>query len=269
MKLEDIDCNNIFGVYIYIDSSVDINNMSTDGAGLIYYCGLSDSNIKSRIDDHRKDKNFQDYIQKSNIFVCPLANKAETYAIEKLYINAFKPILNTSFKYDTMSISANLLPKLDWYPYEEYIKYINNKSGKKKICATDKKYKFSFGGRHHLSKEELLKNNSLKSIINQLWELFWKIMIYDAIIKNDINKIGYLFDSDRFNYILNDISKNGINANINGIEIKLPIPTEFDKDIKYIKNIEDHLLNHELMWLDDDTRNYFKKCLKEKNNMEI
>ena len=130
MKLEDINRKDIHGVYIYIDKTKDIADLKHLNDEFVYYVGLSDSSIINRIHCHSKENHFKDYINKSNVYICPLINSTESASIEKLLINAYKPILNSKDKFDSISITKSMLPELEWYSYDDYDTYMSTYSHK-------------------------------------------------------------------------------------------------------------------------------------------
>ncbi len=60
----------------------------------IIYIGKSNANIRSRIDNHKREPKFQPYLKNAKIYVCDLPNSTETDILEKVLINHYKPILN-------------------------------------------------------------------------------------------------------------------------------------------------------------------------------
>lgn len=71
--------------------------------GDIIYIGKNDTDLVSRILQHRKEQKFKAYLD-SKIYYGILKNSSESDMMERLLINKYKPILNVSCKKDGLSI---------------------------------------------------------------------------------------------------------------------------------------------------------------------
>ena len=85
------------------------------------YVGKADTDVKDRVNAHRKEGKFKPFLKRAKIYYMELENKAQSKFVESYLIDKYKPHINTVDKYEGESnLELNFLPK--WKPYEEYIK---------------------------------------------------------------------------------------------------------------------------------------------------
>ena len=85
------------------------------------YVGKADSDVKDRVNAHRKEKKFKPFLKNAKIYYMELENKAQSKFVESYFIDKYKPHINTVDKYEGESVfELKFLP--EWKPYEEYIK---------------------------------------------------------------------------------------------------------------------------------------------------
>lgn len=81
----------------------------------IIYIGKSDHSFEKRIEAHSKEKSFQPYLSKSDIYYFYCNNPAETTIYETYLINKYKPKLNTAMKYEDTCIFEIKEPEWNWF----------------------------------------------------------------------------------------------------------------------------------------------------------
>lgn len=89
----------------------------------IIYIGKSNSNIKNRINGHKRESKFRPYLDKAEIYVCKLPNSTETDLMEKALINRYKPILNVEFN----RLGFSSLISVQEPKWEKYCDWLNSK----------------------------------------------------------------------------------------------------------------------------------------------
>lgn len=85
--------------------------------GEIVYIGKNDTDLISRINQHKREKKFQPYLS-SEIYYIALENRTENKVMESLLINRYKPLLNVSEKYDGFGLNI-IFDEPKWVRYFE------------------------------------------------------------------------------------------------------------------------------------------------------
>jgi len=169
----------------------------------ILYIGKNDTDLVSRINQHKKERKFLN-INDADIFYVELSNKAETKAVEALLINYYKPPLNIRDKYDSCSLSFDL-NTLNWNKYNENDFIKNDKN--------------------ILEKPKREKNISKRKINNQQ-EMF-KTDRVDVYLWG--SHIGSIFQKDITSFPLFAYTKDFSKSRIQLSPITMPLSTDVYK----------------------------------------
>lgn len=82
----------------------------------IIYIGKNDTDLKTRIDQHKREDKFKPYLDQCDIWYFEVANSVECKCYESLLINKYKPKLNVLEKHEGLSIEFE---EPRWNPYFE------------------------------------------------------------------------------------------------------------------------------------------------------
>lgn len=96
------------GIYKYIDKDTDE----------IVYIGKSNDSITARINAHKAEEKFKEYIDSCDIYYIELPNAVEIDLLERALINKYKPILNDTDNLEGFS-SLIQINEPDWVKYEK------------------------------------------------------------------------------------------------------------------------------------------------------
>lgn len=112
--------------------------------GETIYIGKNDTNLRSRINQHRAEKRFSPYLL-ADIYYASLSNKYDSDLMETLLIRKYRPLLNISKNQTNSEISFNE-PEWKLYIDDDFKTEIQNKSAndirREKSKAAWKRRKF-------------------------------------------------------------------------------------------------------------------------------
>lgn len=119
------------GIYKYVDKET----------GEIIYIGKSKDSITARINAHKTEEKFREYVSRCNIYYVELPNAVEIDLLERALINKYKPILNDTDNLEGFS-SLIQVNEPDWKEYG--VKPLKQKDNVVAFCARMNKEALDF-----------------------------------------------------------------------------------------------------------------------------